>query len=124
MAEKRDVKPDPEGSPQNGHAADELHRIRELLTRVHKRIPRQSLADELTRGRILNIKRELCERPVLEMAGPVRTQMAGHLEFTVEKAAEIKILSKKDPVPLYLLLRSNLVNRNSLVEHKQPIIAR
>ena len=33
----------------------------------------------------------------------------GHPEFPVEKAAEIKILSKKDPVPLYLLLRSNLV---------------
>ena len=32
----------------------------------------------------------------------------GHLELTVEEAAEIKILSRKDPVPLDLLLRSNL----------------
>ena len=29
----------------------------------------------------------------------------------MEKAAEIKILSKKDPVPLDLLLRSNLVQQ-------------
>ena len=35
----------------------------------------------------------------------------GHLELPVEKAAEIKILSKKDPVPLDLLLRSNLVQQ-------------
>ena len=33
----------------------------------------------------------------------------GHPELPVEKAAEIKILSKKDPVILNLLLRSNLV---------------
>ena len=33
----------------------------------------------------------------------------GHPELTVEKTAEIKILSKKDPVPLDLLLRSNPV---------------
>ena len=32
-----------------------------------------------------------------------------HPELLVEKAAEIKILSKKDPVPLDLLLRLNLV---------------
>ena len=35
-------------------------------------------------------------------------QIPGHPELPVEKAAEIKILSKKDPVPLDLLLRSNL----------------
>ena len=34
-----------------------------------------------------------------------------HPEFPVEKAAEIKILSKEDPVPLDLLLRSNLVQQ-------------
>ena len=33
----------------------------------------------------------------------------GHPELPVEKSAEIKILSKEDPVPLDLLLRSNLV---------------
>ena len=33
----------------------------------------------------------------------------GHPEIHVEKAAEIKTLSKKDPVPLDLLLRSSLV---------------
>ena len=35
----------------------------------------------------------------------------GHPELPVEKAAEIKILSMEDPVPLDLLLRSNLVQQ-------------
>ena len=35
----------------------------------------------------------------------------GHPELPVEKAAKIKILSKEDPVPLDLLLRSNLVKQ-------------
>ena len=35
----------------------------------------------------------------------------GHPELPVEKAAEIRILSNKDPVPLDLLLRSNLVQQ-------------
>ena len=35
----------------------------------------------------------------------------GHPEIPVEKAAEVKILFKKDPVPLDLLLRSNLVRQ-------------
>ena len=35
----------------------------------------------------------------------------GHPELLVEKAAEIKILCKEDPVPLDLLLRSNLVQQ-------------
>ena len=35
----------------------------------------------------------------------------GHPELTVEKATEIKILPKGDPVPLDLLLRSNLVQQ-------------
>ena len=35
----------------------------------------------------------------------------GHPELPVERAAEIKILSKEDPVPLDLLLRSNLVQQ-------------
>ena len=37
--------------------------------------------------------------------------ISGHPELPVEKAAEIKILPKKDPVPLDLLLRSNLVQQ-------------
>ena len=35
----------------------------------------------------------------------------GHPELPVEKSAEIKILSQKDPVPLDLLLRLNLVQQ-------------
>ena len=37
--------------------------------------------------------------------------MPGRSELSLEKAAEIKILSNKDPVPLDLLLRSNLVQQ-------------
>ena len=48
----------------------------------------------------------------------------GHPELPVEKAAEKKISSKKDPVCLDLLLRSNLVKIGTLsYEHKQPLIA-
>ena len=36
----------------------------------------------------------------------------GHSELPVEKAAEIKILSKRDPVPLDLLLRLNMVQQD------------
>ena len=39
---------------------------------------------------------------------------SGHPELPVEKAVEIKILSKKEPVPLDLLLRSIWSSRNSL----------
>ena len=35
----------------------------------------------------------------------------GHTELPVEKTAEIKILSKKDPVSLDLLLQSNLIQQ-------------
>ena len=35
----------------------------------------------------------------------------GHPELVLEKAVETNILSKKDPVPLYLLLRSHLVRQ-------------
>ena len=35
----------------------------------------------------------------------------GHPELSVEKSAEMKTLSKKDPMPLNLLLRSNLVQQ-------------
>ena len=35
----------------------------------------------------------------------------GHPELPVEKAAEINILSKKDPVPLDQLVRLNLVQQ-------------
>ena len=37
--------------------------------------------------------------------------ISGHPELTVEKAAEIKILSKEDPFSLDLLQRSNLVQQ-------------
>ena len=44
----------------------------------------------------------------LDMSGH---PIPGHPELPVEKAAEIKILSKEDPIPLDMLLRSNLVKK-------------
>ena len=46
----------------------------------------------------------------------------GHPELPVEKAAEIKILSKKDPVPLDLLLCKSGPAGTLSIEHKQPLI--
>ena len=46
-----------------------------------------------------------------EMVGNSGHPIPGHPELPVKEAAEIKILSKKDPVPLDLLLRSNLVQQ-------------
>ena len=45
----------------------------------------------------------------------------GHPELPVEKAAEIKILSREDPVPLDLLLRSNLVQQELSRMNKNSI---
>ena len=46
--------------------------------------------------------------PLTKCLDKTRHPIPGHPELPVEKAAEINILSKKDPVPLDLLLRSNL----------------
>ena len=204
--------------PQNGHTAPELPRVCQLLPRIHKRICGQGVSDaeaDAQQGKKFewndeaqvvfeNIKRELCEAPVLGMPtekgmyvldtdasvvaisgilhqeqewngrtvlrpiaygskvlsdtemkyGAPKAEMfavvtfvekyraylgsapfklrvdnralswlkaysmdqsyigiPGHAELPVEKAAEIRILSKEDPVPLDLLLRSNLVQQ-------------
>ena len=47
----------------------------------------------------------------------------GYPELPVEKAAEIMILSKYGPVPLHMLLHSNLVQQE-LSRNKQPLTAR
>ena len=49
--------------------------------------------------------------PLTRWLGKSGHPIPGHPELPVEKAAEIKILSKEDPVPLDLLLRSNLVQQ-------------
>ena len=51
--------------------------------------------------------------PLTRWLGKSGHPIPGHPELAVEKAAEIeiKILSKEDPVPLDLLLRSNLVQQ-------------
>ena len=68
-------------SPQNGHTAPELPRVCQLLPRIHKRICGQGVSDaeaDAQQGEKVrrndeaqvafeNIKRELCEAPVLGM---------------------------------------------------------
>ena len=49
--------------------------------------------------------------PLTRWLDKSRHPIPGHPELPVEKAAEIRVLSKKDPVPLDLLLRSNLVEQ-------------
>ena len=49
--------------------------------------------------------------PLTRWLDKSKNPIPGQTELPVEKEAEIKILSKKDPVPLDLLLRSNLVQK-------------
>ena len=49
--------------------------------------------------------------PLTRWLDKSRHPIPRHPELPVEKAAEIKILSRRDPVPLDLLLRSNLVQQ-------------
>ena len=49
--------------------------------------------------------------PLTRWLDKSRHPIPGHHELHVEKAAEIKILPKEEPVPLDLLLRSNLVQQ-------------
>ena len=46
-----------------------------------------------------------------------------HPELSVEKEAETKIFSKKDPVPLDLLLVQKGPKGTLMYEHKQPLVA-
>ena len=49
--------------------------------------------------------------PLTIWLGRTGHPIPGHPELPVEKAAEIRFLSKKDPVPLDLLLHSNLAQQ-------------
>ena len=63
-----------------------------------------------SRGRVLN--KETYELlPLTRWLDKSGHPIPGHPELPVEKAAETKILSKKDPVHLDLLLRSNLIQQ-------------
>ena len=58
------------------------------------------------------LNKETCEAlPLTRWLDKSGHPIPGQSELPVEKATEIKILSKKDPEPLDLLLRSNLVQQ-------------
>ena len=61
--------------------------------------------------------------PLTRWLDKSRHPIPGHPELAVEKAAEIKILSKEDPVPLDPLLRSNLVHssNNIALVHRERL---
>ena len=57
------------------------------------------------------LTKELMRRSQVAQAHSTKYNAIGHPELPVEKAAEIKFLSREDPFPLDLLLRSNLVQQ-------------
>ena len=97
------------------HKLREKHQKADSLskkTEFYERLEQKQVNQAEIKERFLFLDKETYEAlPLtryLDMSGH---RIPGHPELPVEKAAEIKILSKKDPVPLDLLLRSNLVQQ-------------
>ena len=88
--------------------ADSLSKKTEFYERLEQKQANQA---EIKEG-FLFLDRETYETlPLTRWLGKSGHPIPGNHELPVEKAAEIKILAKKDPVPLDLLLRSNLVQQ-------------
>ena len=88
--------------------ADSLSKKTEFYERLEKKQANQA---EIKEG-FSFLDRETYEAlPLTRWLDKSGHPIPGHPELPVEKAAEIKILSKEDPVPLDLLLRSNLVQQ-------------
>ena len=88
--------------------ADSLSRKTELYERLEENQANQA---EIKEG-FSFLDRETYEAlPLTRWLDKSGHPIPGQPELPVEKAAEIKILPKKDPVPLDLLLRSNLVHQ-------------
>ena len=83
--------------------ADSLSKKTELYERLEQKQANQT---EIKEGFLFPDKETYEALPLTRWL-----DKSGHPELPVEKAAEIKILSKEDPVPLNLLLRSNLVQQ-------------
>ena len=81
-------------------------------TEFYKRLaPKQANKAEIKEG-FSFLNREIYEAlPLTRWLDESRQPIPRQPELLVEEAAEIKILSKEDPVPLNLLLRSNLVQQ-------------
>ena len=88
--------------------ADSVNKKTEFYERLEQKQANQA---EIKEG-VLFLDKETYEAlPLTRWLDKSEHPIPGHPELPVEKAAEIKILSKEDPVPLDLLLRSNLVQQ-------------
>ena len=88
--------------------ADNLSKKTEFYERLEQK---QANQVEIKEGFSFLDKETYEALPVTRWLDKSGHPIPGHPELPVEKAAEIKILSKEDPVPLDLLLRSNLVQQ-------------
>ena len=88
--------------------ADSLSKKTEFIERLEQKQANQA---EIKEGFSFLDKETYEALPFTRWLDKSGHPIPGHPELPVEKAAEIKILSKEDPVPLDLLLRSNLVQQ-------------
>ena len=88
--------------------ADSLSKKTEFYERLEQKQANQA---EIKDGFSFLDKETYGALPLTRWLDKSEHPIPGHLELLVEKAAEIKILSKKEPVPLDLLLHSNLVQQ-------------
>ena len=88
--------------------ADRLRKKTEFYERLKQKQANQA---EIKGGFSFLDKETYEALPLMRWLDKSGHPIPGHPELPVEKAAEIKILSKDDPVPLDLLLRSNLVQQ-------------
>ena len=89
--------------------ADSLSKKTEFYERLEQKQANQA---EIKEGFSFLNKETYKAFPLLRWLDKSKHPIPGHPELSVEKAAEIKkILSKREPVPLDLLLRSNLVQQ-------------
>ena len=88
--------------------ADNLSKKTEFYERLEQKRANQA---EIKEGFSFLDKKTYEALPLTRWLDKSGHPIPGHPELHVEKAAEIKILSKEDPVPLDLLLRSNLVQQ-------------
>ena len=88
--------------------ADSLSKKTEFYERLEQKQANQA---EIKEGFSFLNKENYEALPLARWLDKSGHPILGQPELPVEKAAEIKILSKKVPVPLDLLLRSNLVEQ-------------
>ena len=88
--------------------ADSLSKKTEFYERLEQKQANQS---EIKEGFSFLDKETYEALPLMSWLDKSGHPIPGYPELPVEKAAEIKIISKKDAVPLDLLLRSNLVQQ-------------